>query len=120
MIGKLKGLVDSVSTDHVIIDVGGVGYSAFCSGKTLAKLEAGTAAELLIETHVREDHIHLYGFHNRLEKSTFLILQSVKGVGTKMALNILSGLSPEDVQMALATQNKEAFGQVSGVGKKLA
>lgn len=120
LIGKLKGLVDSMGADHVIIDVGGVGYLAFCSGKTLAHLESGTAIELLIETHVREDHIHLYGFRNQLEKDTFLLLQSVKGVGNKMALNILSGLSPEDVQMALSAQNKEAFSQVSGVGKKLA
>jgi len=120
LIGKLKGLVDSIEVDHVIIDIGGVGYLAFCSGKTLAKLETGAAIELLIETHVREDHIHLYGFNNQSEKSTFLLLQSVKGVGNKMALNILSSLSPEDIQMALSSQNKEAFVQVSGVGKKLA
>lgn len=120
MIGKLKGIVDSVQADYAIIDVSGVGYLAFCSAKTLANLVPGEPTELLIETHVREDHIHLYGFRKLQEKSTFLTLQSVKGVGTKMALNILSTLLPEDIELALSAQDKDAFTQVSGVGKKLA
>ena len=120
MIGKLKGIVDSCYHDHAIIDVSGVGYLVFCSNKTLANLSLGSAVMLLIETHVREDHIHLYGFYSSEEKSTFTLLQSVKGVGTRMALAILSTLSPEEISYALATKDTTAFSRVSGVGKKLA
>ncbi|MEM6338942.1 MAG: Holliday junction branch migration protein RuvA [Pseudomonadota bacterium] len=121
MIGKLKGKIESNSEDgQVIVDVNGVGYLAFCSGKTLSKLTPGEYAELLIETHVREDHIHLYGFYNAEEKNTFIILQSVKGVGTRMALAILSELTPEEIGLALTAQDKVVFNNVSGVGKKLA
>jgi len=120
MIGKLKGQVDSIYDNHFIIDVKGVGYLVYCSGKTLSKLSIGEYSELLIETHVREDHIHLYGFYNLEEKSTFSILQSVKGVGTRMALAILSHLTPEEIALALSAEDKTAFNSVSGVGKKLA
>ncbi|RTK93620.1 MAG: Holliday junction branch migration protein RuvA [Rickettsiales bacterium] len=120
MIGKLKGLVDSVYDSHCIIDVNGVGYMVFCSGKTLSQLIENEFIELSIETHVREDHIHLYGFCNLNEKNAFNILQSVKGVGTKMALGILSQLTPEDIQFALNIEDKNTFISVSGVGKKLA
>ena len=120
MIGKLKGKIDTYEDGRAIIDVGGVGYLIFCSGKTLSKFSPDEYVELLIETHVREDHIHLYGFYNVEEKSTFNILQSVKGVGTRMALAILSELTPEEVQVALSSQDTEAFHIVSGVGKKLA
>jgi holliday junction DNA helicase RuvA len=94
MIGKLSGLIDSVYDDHVIVDINGVGYLVFCSLKTLSRLTVAEFCELLIETHVREDHIHLYGFSDLEEKAAFNILQSVKGVGTRMALAILSHLSP--------------------------
>lgn len=120
MIGKLKGIVDSCYHDHAIIDVNGVGYLVFCSSKTIANLNPDSAVMLLIETHVREDHIHLYGFYSSEEKSTFTLLQSVKGVGTKMSLAILSTLSPEEISYALATKDTTAFNRVSGVGKKLA
>lgn len=120
MIGKLKGIIDSCYHDHAIIDVNGVGYLVFCSGKTLANLSPGSSVMLLIETHVREDHIHLYGFYSSEEKSTFTLLQSVKGVGTRMSLAILSTLSPEEISYALATKDTIAFTRVSGVGKKLA
>jgi Holliday junction DNA helicase RuvA len=120
MIGKLKGIVDSCYHDHAIIDVNGIGYLVFCSSKTLANLNPDSAVMLLIETHVREDHIHLYGFYSSEEKSTFTLLQSVKGVGTKMSLAILSTLSPEEISYALATKDTTAFNRVSGVGKKLA
>ncbi len=119
MIGKLKGKIESSDEGQVIIDVNGVGYQAFCSGKTLNKITPGEYAELLIETHVREDHIHLYGFYNAEEKSTFTILQSVKGVGTRMALAILTELTPEEIQLALSAEDKVVFNNVSGVGKKL-
>ena len=120
MIGKLKGIVDSCYHDHVIIDVGGVGYLVFCSSKTLANLTLGSSVILLIETHVREDHIHLYGFYSSEEKSSFILLQSVKGVGTRMSLAILSILSPDEISYALAIKDTTAFSRVSGVGKKLA
>jgi Holliday junction DNA helicase RuvA len=120
MIGKLKGLVDSSFEDHVILDVGGVGYMVFCSSKTLSALEPGTACALLIETHVREDHIHLFGFRNQEEKSSFTLLQSVNGIGTRVAMMILSCLSPSELQAAIDTKDKEVFRRVSGVGPKLA
>lgn len=121
MIGKLKGKIElNNENGQVIVDVNGVGYLAFCSAKTLSKLAPEEYAELLIETHVREDHIHLYGFYNVEEKNTFNILQSVKGVGTRMALAILSELTPEEIGLALSAQDKVVFNNVSGVGKKLA
>lgn len=120
MIGKLKGTVDSVYDDHFVIDVSGVGYLVFASGKTLSLIEVGQFLEVMIETHVREDHIRLYGFLTLEEKSTFNVLQSVKGVGTRMALAILSQMSTEEIQNALSIEDKAAFNNVSGVGKKLA
>jgi Holliday junction DNA helicase RuvA len=120
MIGKLKGQVESIYDDHVIIDTNGVGYLVFCSAKTLHNLRRGEFCELLIETHVREDHIHLYGFVGQEEKTTFSILQSVKGVGTRMALAILSHLTPNEIAFALSAEDKIIFNSVPGVGKKLA
>ncbi|HJK86641.1 MAG TPA: Holliday junction branch migration protein RuvA [Candidatus Megaira endosymbiont of Nemacystus decipiens] len=120
MIGKLKGTVDSVYDDYFVIDVSGVGYLVFASGKTLSLIEVGQFLEVMIETHVREDHIRLYGFLTLEEKSTFNVLQSVKGVGTRMALAILSQMSTEEIQNALSIEDKAAFNNVSGVGKKLA
>lgn len=120
MIGKLKGIVDVLNDDYVIIEVAGVGYKVFCAGRTLANLQLNEAIQLYIETHVREDHIHLYGFASTEEQATFNTLQTVKGVGTRMALAILSELSPDQITIALSAQDKTAFNNVSGVGKKLA
>ncbi len=120
MIGKLKGVIEYVGENNCIIDVAGVGYNVFCSSKTLMNLSVGEACSMLIETHVREDHIHLYGFMSEEEKVAFGILQSVKGVGTRMALAVLSALSPAEIQSALQMQDTTAFNMVSGVGKKLA
>lgn len=120
MIGKLKGKVDSHSGDHAIIDVSGVGYLVFCSAKTLQKLSGGEFCELFIDTHVREDHIHLYGFISEDEKHYFHLLNSVNGIGTRMAMSILSQLTPEQIQLAISRKNKENFRNVSGVGAKLA
>ena len=121
MIGKLTGRIDSHEEDHVILDVGGVGYVVFCSGKTLALMPpAGGNASLLTETHVREDHIHLYGFANAEERTWFRTLTTVQGVGVKMALNILSVFSPSELATAIAAQDKKAITAVSGVGPKLA
>lgn len=121
MIGKLTGKVDSVAEDHCILDVNGVGYYVFASGKTLAALGApGTLVSVLTETHVREDHIHLYGFATAAEQTWFKTLTTVQGVGVKMALAILSALAPEHILTAIASQDKKALTVVSGVGPKLA
>lgn len=120
MIGKLKGKIDYFSEDYLILDVGGVGYQVFCSARSLQLLSIGDFCELYIDTHVREDHIHLYGFLSDIEKACFSTLQSVSGIGPRMALNILSHLSVEQIQMGVSTKNKELFRNVSGVGPKLA
>lgn len=120
MIGKLSGIVDSIYDDHTIIDVSGVGYMVFCSTKTLGTLIVGQAAQLLIDTYVREDNISLFGFQNSDEKLAFITLQTVSGIGTRMALAILSYFTPDELNQAIVSMNKEAFRRVSGVGPKLA
>lgn len=121
MIGKLTGRIESTTEDHAIIDVNGVGYLVFASAKTLAALPAfGGLATLLIETHVREDHIHLYGFANEAERHWFRTLTTVQGVGVKMGLAILSVFTPEQLASAIGAQDKKALTAVSGVGPKLA
>ncbi len=120
MIGKLKGIIDSTDEDHAVIDVNGVGYNVFCSSRTLANLAPGEAALLFIETHVREDHIHLFGFENANEREWFLLLLSVQRVGAKMALSILGALTPEQIAHAILAKDTTAFSRISGVGPKLA
>lgn len=121
MIGKLTGRIDDTAEDHVILDVNGVGYLVFCSAKTLAAMpERGGTMSLLTETHVREDHIHLYGFATVAERIWFRTLTTVQGVGVKMAMAILSALTPEQILTAIAAQDKKALTVVSGVGPKLA
>ncbi len=120
MIGKLKGKVDSRYADYVIIDISGVGYLVYCSNMTLNKLAINEDCQLLIETHVREDHIYLFGFLCPEEKNLFNLLQSVNGIGTRMALTILSNLSPEQIQSSIFKRDKDAFKAISGVGSKLA
>ncbi len=95
MIGKLKGLIDSYGEDFVILDVGGVGYQVHCSARTLQALpQAGGAAVLSIETYVREDQIKLFGFRSDVEREWFRLLQTVQGVGAKVALAVLGTLPP--------------------------
>ena len=121
MIGKLTGRVDETAEDHLILDVGGVGYLVYASGKTLAALgPKGSPATLLTETHVREDHIHLYGFATVAERIWFRTLTTVQGVGVKMAMAILSAMTPEQILTAIVAQDKKALTVVSGVGPKLA
>ena len=121
MIAKLTGLVDSTGEDYVIIDVGGVGYSVFCSNRTLNMLATATGTvSVMIETHVREDHIHLYGFADEAERAWFKLLITVQGVGAKVCLAILSVLSPDNLVQAIAAQDKTAVTQAPGVGPKLA
>lgn len=120
MIGKLKGIVDSCALDYAIIDVCGVGYLVYCPLSTLNKLNKDDNCILHVTTHVREDHIHLYGFLSLEEKEYFALLQSVSGIGARMALSILSFLTPEKIATAILQKNKSAFKGVSGVGAKLA
>jgi Holliday junction DNA helicase RuvA len=121
MIGKLTGTLDSAGEDSALIDVGGVGYVVFCSRRTLERLGGrGEPASLLVETHVREDHIHLFGFFDQAERDWFGLLSTVQGVGARMALAVLSVLSPSDLIQAIAAQDKAALTRASGVGPKLA
>jgi holliday junction DNA helicase RuvA len=121
MIGKLKGLVDSYGEDFVIIDVNGVGYVAFCSSRTLQALPSpGQAAALAIETYVREDQIKLFGFASDAERDWFRILLNVQGVGTKVALSLLSTFKAAELATAIATRDSAAITRTPGVGKKLA
>lgn len=121
MIGKLSGRLDDAGADHALIDVGGVGYVAFCSARTLESLPPrGTAVQLFIETVLREDLIRLYGFVSPEERDWFRLLQSVQGVGAKVALAILSTLPPDALASAIALGDKAAIGRAPGIGKKLA
>jgi Holliday junction DNA helicase RuvA len=120
MIGKLKGLVDAVGESYVVVDVNGVGYEVQASARTLRALKVGEAVTLAIETHVREDAIRLYGFTSEIERAWFRTLQTIQGVGAKVALAVLGTLAPQDLANAIALQNWAAVEQTPGVGKKLA
>ena len=121
MIGKLKGAIDSVDEETLILDVNGVGYLISASARTLRALPAaGEPVELLIETHVREDAIRLYGFLTTGERDWFRLLQSVQGVGAKVALGILGALSADALSAAIARQDKAMMARAPGVGPKLA
>ncbi|WP_413204043.1 Holliday junction branch migration protein RuvA [Rhodospirillum sp. A1_3_36] len=121
MIAKLKGVVDFKAEDHVVLDVNGVGYRAFCPARVLSRLPGeGEVATLYIETHVREDHFHLYGFMDPREREWFRVLSTVQGVGNKVALAILSTLSADQIGQAIAAADKASITRAPGVGPKLA
>ena len=121
MIGKLKGRIDSTGLDWVLIDVGGVCYHAACSAKTLGALPRfGEFAELHTEMLVSQDNIRLIGFGSNHEKEWFKLLLTVQGVGARVALAILSIMSPNELASAIALQDKAKIGEANGVGKKLA
>ena len=120
MIGKLTGIVDSISDDLVILDVNGVGYIVQCPASTLSRLAVGASVSLLIEMKVSEDAMKLYGFLAAEERDWFRLLQTVQNVGGKVALAVLSTLSPRDLGRALALGDKAMIGRAPGVGPKLA
>jgi Holliday junction DNA helicase RuvA len=121
MIAKLTGLIDAATAEGIVLDVNGVGYLVFCSPRTLARLPAkGAPASLLVETHVREDHIHLYGFADVAERDWFRLLTTVQGVGAKLAQAVLGVLSPDDLARAIAAGDKASLARAPGVGQKLA
>jgi Holliday junction DNA helicase RuvA len=120
MIGKLSGTVDSIHDDTIILDVGGVGYLVQCPSSTLSRLAVGAHASLMIEMKVSDDAMKLYGFASAEEREWFRLLQTVQNVGGKVALSVLSTLSPRDLQRALALSDKAMIGRAPGVGPKLA
>ncbi len=120
MIGSLTGIVDTIDRHEAVINVGGVGYLIYASGRTLATLASGESVKLLIETHVREDHIHLYGFADHTERDCFRLLITVQGVGARVALALLTVLATDALVTAIAAQDRAAISQADGVGPKLA
>lgn len=121
MIARLKGIVDVIRSDSLILDVNGVGYLVYCASNFLGRLPPlGSPLSLYIETHVREDAITLFGFEQEVEREWFRLLTTVQGVGAKLALAILGALGVEGVARAAAMQDSNAFARTSGVGPKLA
>ncbi len=120
MIGKLKGIVEELGDDSLILDVNGVGYHVFVSSRHLATLSVGETASLTIEMNVREDHIHLYGFPDKIERDWFRLLATVQGVGNKTGLAILAAYSPTKLVQAIMAKDIAAFKAISGIGPKLA
>jgi Holliday junction DNA helicase RuvA len=120
MIGKLTGRVDFLGADHAIIDVGGVGYVVHCAATTLSRLVMGAPATLWVETKMSEEAIRLYGFLAGEEREWFRLLQTVQGVGARVALSILSALRVPELERAIVLGDKAAIGRAQGVGPKLA
>jgi Holliday junction DNA helicase RuvA len=121
MIGKLTGTIDSYSEDYLILDVHGVGYEIHVPARTLSSLpRQGERATLSIDTYLREDVIRLYGFQSDLDREWFRLLQTVQGVGARVALAILGVLKAGEIATAIALQDKATLGRAPGVGKKLA
>lgn len=121
MFAKLTGTIDTLFPNSLILDVQGVGYLVYASGRTLSRIgDKGSQCSLMIETHVREDHIHLYGFCDAQEKEWFSLLTTVQGVGAKAGLAILSVCDPQRLSAIIASQDKAALTQADGVGPKLA
>jgi holliday junction DNA helicase RuvA len=121
MIGKLKGIIDSYGEDSIVLDVNGVGYLVHCSARTLQELPgSGQPATLSIETHVREDQIRLFGFLTDVEREWFRLLQTVQGVGAKVALAVLGTLKPAELASAIAMRDRAVVARTPGVGPKVA
>ena len=121
MIGKLSGRVDYRSSDHVMLDVNGVGYLVYCSDRTLAVLPpAGEAVALYTDLLVREDLLQLFGFTSLIEKEWHRLLMSVQGIGAKASLSILGALGPDGVSRAIALGDWTALKAAKGVGPKTA
>ena len=120
MIGKLTGTVDTIAADHTIVDVAGVGYMVHCPSSTLARLSPGASVSLAIETKLSEEAIRLYGFISAQERDWFRLLQTVQGVGARVALAILSALKTPEIERAIVLGDKTVLGRAQGVGPKLA
>lgn len=121
MIGKLKGLVEETGDDYIVVDVNGIGYVVYLSARALAALPGrGEAVALFIETQVREDAIRLFGFFAKSEQEWFRLLQSVQGVGAKVALAVLGTLKTQELANAIALRDSAVVARTPGVGKKVA
>jgi len=121
MIGRLTGRLAAKATDHVLLDVGGVGYIVHIPLSTFYDLpEAESPASLFVHTHVREDTLALYGFLTERERGLFQMLLSVAGIGPKVALTVLSGMPPSELVSALSKQDVRRLVAIPGVGKKTA
>jgi len=121
MIAHLNGVLLTKTPQSIIIDVGGVGYEAVVPLSTFYALpEMNERVVLLIYTHVRDDALTLFGFHTRLEKDLFVMLISVSGIGPKLAVNVLSGIGPQDLLGAIAKGDAQRLQAIPGVGKKTA
>jgi holliday junction DNA helicase RuvA len=120
MIGSLQGIVAAIGEETALIEVGGVGYVVQAGARTLGRLGVGESARLYVETHVREDAIRLFGFDSEEERAWFAHLQTIPGVGAKVALGILDAMPPAMLRDAVALQDKAAFVRANGVGPKLA
>ena len=121
MIGKLSGRVDYRSSDHVMLDVNGVGYLVYCSDRTLAVLPpAGEAVALYTDLLVREDLLQLFGFTSLIEKEWHRLLMSVQGIGAKASLSILGALGPDGVSRVITLGDWTALKAAKGVGPKTA
>jgi len=121
MIAWLRGRVHAIDADSVVLDVAGVGYRVHATTRTLQRLpEAGEAAELWIETALREDTIVLYGFESPAEQRWFRTLRAIQGVGARLALSLLSALSPDELAQAIAAGDRAALTRAGGVGPRLA
>lgn len=121
MISKLRGLLDTLDSQGVVIDVNGVGYSVACSQNTLRNLPVpGESLVLYIETLMRAEQIHLYGFISEQERSIFKLLLTIQGVGGKVCLSLLSALTADQIMNAIVTQDHAPLTQADGVGPKLA
>ncbi|CAO3443722.1 Holliday junction ATP-dependent DNA helicase RuvA (EC 3.6.4.12) [Azospirillum argentinense] len=120
MIAKLTGVVDSVGTDWVVVDVNGVGYQVACSNRTLSRMAVGERRALVVETFIRDDRITLYGFADAGERDWFRLLTTIQGVGSRLALSILGVLDPDQLTRAIAAQDKTALTRADGVGPKVA
>lgn len=121
MIARLRGRLDAVGEDWAVVDVGGVGYLVHGSGRTLQALpRPGEPVDLHVETQVREDSITLYGFLDPAEREWFRMLQAIQGVGARVALRLLTALTPEQLTLAVAAQDRTALARASGVGPRLA
>ena len=119
MIAKLRGIIDQINEDYIIIDVSGVGYLVYCSSKVLNKISnKGQIDEILIQTIVREDQITLYGFKEENEKYWFDLLLKVQGVGAKTAIKGLSIMTPEELEMAILSEDKTSLTRIPGIGNK--
>ncbi|MDD5475846.1 MAG: Holliday junction branch migration protein RuvA [Syntrophales bacterium] len=121
MIAALRGVLSHKSTQHIIVDVNGIGYHVAVPLSTFYLLpDVGTTVSLAIHTHVREDTISLFGFHSGDEKAIFQRMITVSGIGPRLALNILSGIAPDELIEAIMTENMSRLVTIPGVGRKMA